>query len=251
LIAGNWKMNRTCSEAVALIRDITKGYRPGDVDVAVCPPFTALRDAKEALDGTGIKLGAQNVYHEDSGAYTGEVSVPMLKDVGVELVIVGHSERRHVFGEPDELINKKVSKVLRSGLTPILCVGETLGQREEGRTEDVVRHQVAEGLKGLTEEETGRVIIAYEPVWAIGTGRSATAEDANGVIEYIRGILAKLAGQQRADAIRILYGGSVNAKNAASLLQQPHVDGALVGGASLKADEFLGIIKNATEKGRN
>jgi triosephosphate isomerase len=172
----------------------------------------------------------------------------MLQDLGVELVIVGHSERRHIFGETDGLINKKVARVLKSGLVPILCVGETLEQREAGRTRDLVRHQVMEGLKDLTAEEIGKVIIAYEPVWAIGTGRSATAEDANGVIEYIREILGELAGKNRADTIRILYGGSVNKENAASLLGQPHIDGALVGGASLKADQFLGIIRSATGK---
>lgn len=248
LIAGNWKMNKTGAEAAVLIQEIREGYNGDAVEVAVCPPFTALRDAREALNGTNIRLGAQNVYHEESGAFTGEVSIPMLQHLGVELVIVGHSERRQIFGESDELINKKVAKVLKSGLVPILCVGETLEQREAGRTRDLVRHQVMEGLKGLTEEEIGKVIIAYEPVWAIGTGRSATAEDANGVIEYIRGILGELAGKDRADTIRILYGGSVNKENAASLLGQPHIDGALVGGASLKADQFLGIIRSATGK---
>jgi len=172
----------------------------------------------------------------------------MLQDLGVELVIVGHSERRQIFGESDGLINKKVARVLESGLVPILCVGETLEQREAGRTRDLVRYQVMEGLKGLKEEEIGKVIIAYEPVWAIGTGRSATAEDANGVIEYIREILGELTGKNRADTIRILYGGSVNKENAASLLEQPHIDGALVGGASLKADQFLGIIRSAAGK---
>lgn len=248
MIAGNWKMNKTCAEAMALVEGLVKGCRGEGTEVAVCPPFTALRDVKGALKGSGIKLGAQNVYHEDAGAFTGEVSVPMLKDLGVELVIVGHSERRQVFGEGDALVNKKVTRVIRNGLTPILCVGETLEEREAGKTEEVVKHQTIEGLKGLSEEEIGKTVIAYEPIWAIGTGRSATADDANGVIGYIRGILEKLAGKQGADKIRILYGGSVKPANAASLLKQPHIDGALVGGASLKADDFLGIIKHSLGK---
>ena len=248
LIAGNWKMNKTGAEAAALIREIREGYNGDAVEVAVCPPFTALRDAREALGGTNIRLGAQNVYHEEKGAFTGEVSIPMLQDLGVELVIVGHSERRQVFGESDALVNKKVTKVIKSGLIPILCVGETLEEREAGKTEEVVKRQTIEGLKGLSGEEIEKTVIAYEPIWAIGTGRSATAEDANGVIGFIRGIIGELAGTKKAEKIRILYGGSVNKENAASLLGQPHIDGALVGGASLKADQFLGIIRSATGK---
>jgi triosephosphate isomerase len=248
LVAGNWKMNKTCAQAAALAEELVKGYRGEGAEVAVCPPFTALKCVKEALEGSSIRLGAQNVYHEDDGAFTGEVSVPMLKDLGVELVIVGHSERRQIFGEGDALVNKKVTKVLKSGLTPILCVGETLEERETGKTEEVVRRQTIEGLKGLSEREIGRTVIAYEPIWAIGTGRSATADDANGIIGYIREILEKIAGKETADTIRILYGGSVKPANAASLLGQPHIDGALVGGASLKADEFLGIISTIPER---
>ncbi len=248
LIAGNWKMNKTCAEAVGLIEELKKLYDEKDVDIAVCPPFTALRDARETLYNSAIGLGAQNVYYEDAGAYTGEVSASMLKELGVDLVIVGHSERRKIFGETDALVNEKVKQVLRSGMTPILCVGETLEEREQGNTEEIVRHQITEDLNGLTGGEIGRVVIAYEPIWAIGTGRSATATEADRVTGFIREILGQIAGTRQADAIRILYGGSVNSKNAASLLGQPHIDGALVGGASLKADEFLSIIEQAIGK---
>ena len=244
LIAGNWKMNKTGKEAVGLIEELKKGLSGNDVDIAVCPPFTALRDAADALKNTDVKLGAQNVFYEDAGAFTGEISAAMLRDLGVEMVILGHSERRGIFGETDQVINKKIKKVLKSGMVPILCVGETLEQRERGRTEEVVQRQVTNGLSGLTKEEIGSVVIAYEPVWAIGTGKSATAEEADRVIGYIRGILKGLADEGCADEIRILYGGSVKSGNAASLMGRPNIDGALVGGASLKADEFLGIIKH-------
>ena len=244
LIAGNWKMNKTGKEAVGLIEELKKELSGNDVDVAVCPPFTALRDAADALKNTDVKLGAQNVFYEDAGAFTGEISAAMLRDLGVEMVILGHSERRGIFGETDQVINKKIKKVLKSGMVPILCVGETLEQRERGRTEEVVQRQVTNGLSGLTKEEIGSVVIAYEPVWAIGTGKSATAEEADRVIGYIRGILKGLADEGCADEIRILYGGSVKSGNAASLMGRPNIDGALVGGASLKADEFLGIIKH-------
>lgn len=251
LIAGNWKMNKTHTEGTDLAEKLVEGIRENFKDnstteVVLCPPFTALKDVKEVLKGTGIKLGAQNVHHEDAGAFTGEVSVSMLKDLGVELVIVGHSERRQIFGEKDGLVNKKLTKVLRSGLTPILCIGETLEEREEDKTKEVVKRQIMQGLEGLTEEETGKIVVAYEPIWAIGTGRSATAEDANDVIGYIRGILKDIGGAEKAGGIRILYGGSVKSSNAASLLRKPQIDGALVGGASLKAEEFLGIIKHST-----
>ncbi len=248
LIAGNWKMNKTGKEAVGLIEELKKRLSGNNVDVAVCPPFTALRDAADALANTAVKLGAQNVFYEDAGAFTGEISAAMLKGLGVEMVILGHSERRAVFGETDAVINKKVIKVIKSGMVPILCVGETLDQREQGRTEEVIERQVANDLSGLTKEEIGGVVIAYEPVWAIGTGKSATAEEADRVIGYIRGILKRLADEGHADAVRILYGGSVKSANAASLMEKPNIDGALVGGASLKADEFLDIIKQTMGK---
>lgn len=248
LIAGNWKMNKTSSQARRLTEQLKDGHTHGHVEVAVCPPFTALESVAEVLENTRIKLGAQNVHFEDAGAFTGEVSVSMLKDLGAELVIVGHSERRQIFGETDELINKKVKKVLANDMTPILCVGETLEEREQDKTEQVVKGQVTEDLKGLTQREIAKVIIAYEPIWAIGTGKSATAAEADRVIGYIRGVLAKLTGKEQAGMIRILYGGSVKAANADSLLGQPQIDGALVGGASLKADEFLTIIKHAAGK---
>ncbi len=248
LIAGNWKMNNTCAQAVGLIEELKKGHWGDEVEVAVCPPFTALRDVKQALGNSPIRLGAQNVYCEDAGAFTGEVSVPMLKELGVELVILGHSERRNVFGETDGLVNKKAAKVLKSGMVPILCVGETLEEREQDKTQDVVRRQIVQDLNGLTGEEIEKMVIAYEPIWAIGTGRSATAAEADRVIGYIRGILEDLTDGRLAQTIRILYGGSVKPGNAEALFEMPHIDGALVGGASLKANEFLGIIKYAAGK---
>ncbi len=243
LIAGNWKMNKTYDEAVALAKALAKGLEgENKTEVVLCPPYTVLRGVKDALTASDIKLGAQNVHYEDFGAFTGEISVPMLQGLGVEFVIIGHSERRRIFGEEDRVINKKVTKVLKSGMTPILCVGETLEEKEAGKTRVVVRHQVIQGLQGLTGEGMADIVVAYEPVWAIGTGKSATAGDANDVIGYIRDVLCELAGEDKAGGIRILYGGSVKAENAAALFKEPHVDGALVGGASLKADEFLGII---------
>ncbi len=249
LIVGNWKMNKTCDEATALAGALVKGVTDKEkTEVALCPPFTSLRDVGEVLADSNIKLGAQNVHYEDAGAYTGEVSVPMLKDLDVKFVIIGHSERRQIFGEEDGIINKKVMKVLEAGLVPILCVGETLGEREKNETKAVVRRQVVQGLKGISLRGTDDIVIAYEPIWAIGTGRSATAEDANDVIGYIRDVLCKPVGDERTGRIRILYGGSVKKVNAASLFKKPHIDGALVGGASLKADEFLGIIKHSIGK---
>ena len=243
-VCGNWKMHKTAAEAVALVRELAGGLgaSPG-VQVAVAPPFTALAPVAPALRGTPVELAAQNVHWEAQGAFTGEVSAAMLADAGCQHVIVGHSERRQLFGESDESVRKKVGAVLAAGMRPIVCVGETLEEREANRTMAVVDRQVRGGLAGLSSE-LAAVTVAYEPVWAIGTGRTATAAQAQEVHAAIRKILRELAGAG-ADAIRIQYGGSVKPENAAELMSQPDVDGALVGGASLKAKDFLAIVKGA------
>ena len=243
-IAGNWKMNldrRTALDLVAGVR--AAADRRADVDVAVFPPFVYLDEIVRSLAGSRVRLGAQNMCVEDSGAFTGEVSAAMLRDVNCTLVILGHSERRHVFGESDELVGAKVRKALAAGLEPILCVGETQGERQDGQTETVVRRQLVTGLDGVSKADVARVTIAYEPVWAIGTGLTASPEQAGDVHNYLRGVLAGLYSDPIAEALRIQYGGSVNAGNAAQLMAQPSIDGALVGGASLKADSFAGIIE--------
>jgi len=242
-IAGNWKMNTSAAEGVALAAALAESLGAIDaVDLGVAPPFVYLQAVGEALAGTNIALGAQNVFCEDNGAFTGEISAAMLKDVGARFVILGHSERRHVIGETDELINRKVLKALADGLDVILAVGELLEQRENKQTVDVVTRQVKIGLEGVAAAEMARVTIAYEPVWAIGTGVTATPEQAQEVHAIIRKLLGDLYGGQVADATRIQYGGSVKPDNAADLLALPDVDGALVGGASLKPDAFAGIV---------
>ncbi len=244
LIAGNWKMFKTVPEALAFVRDIRKpADRLEHIEVVLCPPFTALARMSEDLRGSGIALGAQDVFWEDEGAFTGEISPPMLKDAGCSYVIVGHSERRQYFGETDEKVNRKVKAALAHALTPIMCVGETLDQREAGVTEEIVRRQTAAGLAGLTAEQAAGLVIAYEPVWAIGTGRTASDEDAQAAIARIRDIVREQFGAGSAEKIRILYGGSVKPQNTAGLMSKKDIDGALVGGASLKADVFLEIIK--------
>ncbi len=248
IVAGNWKMFKTIPEAVAFVLEIKKttaGYN--QVEVAVCPPFTALAPVAEALRGSGIATGAQDVYWEDKGAFTGEISPAMLKDAGCSLVIIGHSERRQYFGETNGNVNRKVHAVLSYGLTPIVCVGETLEQRESGITEEVVRVQTEAGLAGLSPEQAAGIVIAYEPVWAIGTGKTASDEDAQKVIGFIRGLVKGLFGDSPAQLVRILYGGSVKLGNTAGLMSKPDIDGALVGGASLEADSFAGIIRAASK----
>jgi triosephosphate isomerase len=243
-IAGNWKMNLTRTEAVELASALAAELDATDaVDLAVCPPFVHLPAVGEALGDGAIALGAQDVFYEDNGAYTGEVSTAMLAECGCRYVICGHSERRHVIGEPDEVINRKVLKVLADGLEPILCVGELLAEREAGRTGDVVRRQVTVGLEGVARADARRVTIAYEPVWAIGTGVTAKPEQAQEVHEMIRRLLADAYGEPTAQAIRIQYGGSVKPANAADLLALSDVDGALVGGASLKTADFAAIAR--------
>lgn len=244
IMAGNWKLNKTKQEAEALAGDIAAGARDvKDVEIVLCPVYTALDSVGRTIAGTALKLGAQDVYWQESGAFTGEVSSTMLKDAGCVFVIVGHSERRQFFGESNETVNQKVKAVLQEGLTPIMCVGETLPEREAGRVEAVVSDHVKGGLAGLTAEEIGRVVIAYEPVWAIGTGKTATPEQAQEVHELIRGLLRELAGAEVAERVRIQYGGSVKPDNVKSLMSQKDIDGALVGGASLKADAFLSLVK--------
>ena len=243
LIAGNWKMNTSLSGATELAGALVARVGALDaVDLAVAPPFVYLAAVGEVLGGSKIALGAQNMFYEDNGAYTGETSGAMLKDVGCRYVILGHSERRHVVGETDELVNRKVLKALADGLEPILCVGELLEQRRADQTREVVRRQVKIGLEGVSRSEAARVTIAYEPVWAIGTGLTATPDQAQEVHEMIRGLLGEAYGAEVAEKVRIQYGGSVKPANAAKLLALPDVDGALVGGASLKAPDFIGIV---------
>jgi triosephosphate isomerase len=247
-VAGNWKMNLTKAEAVALASGLAqKADAFGNVEVGIIPAFVhidAVTNAAAASKGA-IGVGAQDAYFEKNGAFTGEISTAMLTDLGVKYVLVGHSERRHILGENDVLLNKKLHAVINAGLTAILCVGEKIEERKANQTFDVCKTQLVEGLKGLDKSKAGQLVIAYEPVWAIGTGLTATKEQAQEVHAYIRGELAKIFDRSTADGIRIQYGGSVKASNAAELMAQPDVDGALVGGASLKVEEFLGIIAGA------
>ena len=247
VIAGNWKMNKNLNESISLIKDIKLASLnlSGKVEVILCPPYTSLETGANLLKESSVKLGAQNMHFEDSGAFTGEISASMLKSVGCEFVILGHSERRTIFNEPDEMINKKMKKALSSGLKPIFCVGETLEERETNRTEKVIEVQVVEGLKDIPEEEMKNIIIAYEPVWAIGTGRNATPQQAEDVHVFIRNLVNKLYSAVAAEKIVIQYGGSVKPDNSKELLSMPNIDGALVGGACLKADSFIDIIKSA------
>jgi triosephosphate isomerase (TIM) len=240
-IAGNWKMYKTVDESVALAKELVAKLSACKEKVMIAPAFTALDAVSKVLAGTNILLGAQNMGPEEQGAHTGEVSVLMLKSVGVKVVILGHSERRHSYGESDALINKKVLLALSHGLEVILCVGETLEEREAGRLEAVIGGQLRAGLTGVDAEALPRVTIAYEPVWAIGTGKTATPEDADTVHAFCRKVLAALYGAEKAKGVIIQYGGSVKADNAAALMAKPNIDGALVGGASLKVDSFAPI----------
>ena len=245
VIAGNWKMNNDVNGTVNLISEIKKGLSGLNLNAGliVCPPFTNLETASELLKDTSIKLGAQNMYFEETGAFTGEVSASMLKSVGCEYVILGHSERRTIFGESDLVINKKIKTALKNGLKPIFCIGETLEEREKGITFKVIEAQVRGGLEGLNESDLSSLIIAYEPVWAIGTGKVATPEQAQEVHKFIRDLIVKMYSQNFASQLIIQYGGSVKPDNAKELLFQPDIDGALVGGACLKADSFLKIAE--------
>ena len=245
VIAGNWKMNKTPAEAKELISAIAPLVKDADCEVVACTPCVDLSAAQEAAEGTNIQIGAENCHWEVSGAYTGEISAQMLTSMGVNIVIIGHSERRQYFGETDVTVQKRVRAALDAGMTVILCVGETLEQREQGITSELVAMQTKIALCGVSEEELKRVIIAYEPVWAIGTGKTATAEQANEVCHTIRECIASVYSQAAADGITIQYGGSMNAGNAAELLAQPDVDGGLIGGASLKPQDFATIVAAA------
>ena len=242
IIAGNWKMHKTVSEAVELVRKLEAELKDSPVEVVVCPPYTAL-SAVFALGLSIVKLGAQNMYHEEQGAYTGEISPVMLKDVGCQYVILGHSERREYFKEDDEFVAKKAAKALEHGIKPIICVGESIEERRAGKTFDVVVTQTKGALAHITPEQIADVVIAYEPIWAIGTGETSTGEDANEVIGKIRAAIAELYGQEKADQVRIQYGGSVKPGNIAEFMNQPEIDGALVGGASLSADDFTKLVQ--------
>ena len=244
LIAGNWKMYKMVAEAVALAQDIRAGLALPlkDRDVLVAPPFTALAAVAEALRGSRVWLGAQDMHWEREGAFTGEVSPVMLKDVGCSHVILGHSERRHIFGESDDVVARKTRAAVDNGLVPILCVGETLPERESGRTLEVVERQLERALRALTPDEAGQIVVAYEPVWAIGTGRTATPDQAQEVHASIRKRVTVTHGEPSAAALRVLYGGSVKPDNVDGLMAEADVDGALVGGACLKAESFLRIV---------
>jgi triosephosphate isomerase len=247
-VAGNWKMNTDSQTSVELAERIASGSvetAGQSITVAVCPPFVYLQTVARALSSSNIAVGAQDMYFEPKGAFTGEISASMLKDVGCSYCLCGHSERRHVIGESDELINKKVAAAIGGGLLPILCVGELLEEREASQTNDVVTRHVKEGLAGLSAEKLEAVTIAYEPVWAIGTGLTATPDQAQEVHDFIRKLLGQMYDEKTAEGIRILYGGSVKPNNAAELMGQKDIDGVLVGGASLKANDFLAIIKAA------
>ena len=241
IIAGNWKMNKTPSEGVALVKELLPLVKNAECDVVVCVPATDLYAVGEAIKGSNVKLGAQNVHFAASGAYTGEISADMLKELGVEYVIIGHSERRQYFGETDETVNKRTLAALAAGLTPIVCVGESLEERESGKTEALLKKQVEDGFKGI--EDITKVVIAYEPIWAIGTGKTATSEQANETIGYIRSEIARLFGKDAAGKVRIQYGGSMKPSNAKELMAMEEIDGGLIGGASLKAVDFSQVVK--------
>lgn len=247
MMAGNWKMNKTPGEAVALACAIADAVATvSNVDCVVCPPFVALPAVQLALQGSTVAIGAQNVHWADSGAYTGEISAPMLKELA-SYVIIGHSERRQYFAETDETVNKKLQAALAHGLTPILCVGESLAQNQGGETQAVVSLQVEEALAGLSAEQVSSLIIAYEPIWAIGTGLAATAEQAGSICGLVRQVVAALYGQAGADTVRILYGGSTNEKNIGEIMQQPAIDGALIGGASLKVESYSAMVHTTSK----
>ena len=249
IVAGNWKMNKTVAEARELVSKMSAPLREiTNVDKVLCPPFTLISSVSAMLEGTGIGLGAQNMHWEEKGAFTGEVAPNMVKEF-CNYVIIGHSERRAYFGETDETVNRKLRAALKFDLTPIVCVGETLDQYESGLTEEVVRRQIKFGFADVDSASAPRIVVAYEPVWAIGTGKASSAENANNVhAKFIRPALSELFGEANAQAIRIQYGGSVTAANAAELFAMPDIDGALVGGASLKVDEFVAIVKAAANK---
>lgn len=242
IIAGNWKMNMTPSEGVALVESLKPLVEDAACEVVVCPPAICLPAVAKAIEGSNIALGAQNMHWEPKGAYTGEIAAGMLCEVGVQYVIIGHSERRAYFAETNETVNKKVRAAIAAGLTPIMCCGETLELRESGGTDAFVAQQIREGLQDLTADQVAALVIAYEPIWAIGTGRTATNDQAQETIAMIRATVADVFGAQAADAVRIQYGGSMNPKNASDLMAMPDIDGGLIGGASLNAADFAKVV---------
>ena len=241
IIAGNWKMHKTIAEALEFVNEVKDRVNNDKVEAVICAPFTLLKDLKQATKGTNIKIGAQNMHFEEKGAFTGEISPLMLKELDMDYVVIGHSERRQYFNETDETVNKKVLKALEVGIDPILCVGETLEEREAGNTKNICKVQVEKALENVSKEDLAKVVIAYEPVWAIGTGKTATSEDANDVIAYIREVVANLYGEL-ANEVRIQYGGSVKPSNVAEIMNQSDIDGALVGGASLEANDYVELV---------
>jgi len=248
IIAGNWKMYKNITQAIELSSGLKREFFDDqDIDIVICPPFTALASVHEVTDDSPVQLGAQDTYWQEEGAFTGEVSPSMLKDAGCKFVIIGHSERRQFFGETNESVNKKIKAVLKVGLNPIACVGETLGEREAGRTFEILDSHIKNGLKDISEKELLKIVVAYEPVWAIGTGKTATVAQAQEAHKYIRSLLTGIYDKDTAELVRIQYGGSVNPENISELLHQPDVDGALVGGGSLLLDSFAGIIRKAKE----
>lgn len=243
IIAGNWKMNKTPNEAVGFVRELSDKIKGVDSDVVVCPPFVCLPAVIEVVRGTNIKVGAQNIHWADNGAFTGEISGEMLKEIGVDYVIIGHSERRQYFGETDETVNNRLKAAIKYELKPIVCVGETLQEREAGITNKVLETQTVGALKDISENDVMNMVIAYEPVWAIGTGKTASSQDANDACKFIRSIVEKLYDKNVAENVRIQYGGSVKPSNAYELFNTTDIDGGLVGGASLKTDDFTAVIK--------
>jgi len=243
IIAGNWKMNKTPKQAVEFVNELKEKVAGAEADVVVCPTFVCLPAVVEATKGTNIKVGAQNIHWADNGAFTGEISGEMLKEVGVEYVIIGHSERRQYFGETDETVNNRLKAALKYDLVPIVCVGELLEERENGTTNEVLERQTVGALKDIEPEAVSNMVIAYEPVWAIGTGKTASSDDANDACKFIRSIVEKLYNKEVADKVRIQYGGSVKPSNANELFTTSDIDGGLVGGASLKTDDFTAIVK--------
>lgn len=242
IIAGNWKMNLSINDAIKFIQEVKNEVSNTDVEPVICAPFTFLKDLKEATKGTNIKIGAQNMHFEDSGAFTGEISAPMLKELDIDYCVVGHSERRQYFAETDETINKKLKQAFKYDIIPILCVGETLEERETGKTNDIVKSQVVADIEGLDKELISKLVIAYEPIWAIGTGKTATSQQANEVISYIREVVKELYNDEISENIRIQYGGSVKPDNVEEIMNQSDIDGALVGGASLKPSDFIKLV---------
>ncbi|MDN5352480.1 MAG: triosephosphate isomerase [Clostridiales bacterium] len=242
IIAGNWKMHKSIKDGVAFVEAVKPQVKGTDVEVLICAPYTLLAPLVEAAKGSNVQIGAQNMHYEDKGAFTGEVSADMLLEIGVTHVIIGHSERRQYYAETDETVNLKTKKALSKGLVPVVCCGETLEQREAGETKSVCKRQVEAAFSGIDAKDATTVVVAYEPIWAIGTGKTATSEDANDVIAYIREILLGLYGEEVSEELRIQYGGSVKPNNVEELMNQPDIDGALVGGASLEPDSFVALV---------